>query len=269
VQLAGGTPRIVACDASSQFKLTPAQLEAAITPQTRWLVINQPSNPCGAVYSADDLKALGAVLERAPRLAILCDDIYEHILYDGRTFATLAQVCPQLKDRTVTLNGVSKTYAMTGWRIGYCGAPAPLVREMIKLQSQSTSGACAISQAAAVAALNGPQVSVGERTAAFEARRGLVTSMLNQAHGLTCRSPDGAFYVFPACHALLGKRTPKGRILGDDKDVVLYLLEEAGVAAVQGAAYGMAGHFRISFAAPDADLIEAGHRIQRACAVLV
>lgn len=265
VQLAGGSPVFVACDAASGFKLTPAQLEAAITPKTRWLVINQPSNPSGVVYSADELKALGAVLERHPHVAVMCDDIYEHILYDGRTFATLAQVCPSLKDRIVTLNGASKTYAMTGWRIGYCGAPKALVAEMIKLQSQSTAAACSISQAAAVAALNGPQGFVAERTAAFEARRGLVVSMLNQAKGLTCRSPEGAFYVFPGCQALLGKRTPKGRLLETDRDVVIYLLDEAGVAVVQGSAYGMPGHFRISFATSEKDLVEACQRIQRAC----
>jgi aspartate aminotransferase len=268
VQLAGGTPVFVACDAASGFKLTPARLEAAIKPRTRWLVINQPSNPSGVVYSADELKALGAVLERHPHVAVMCDDIYEHILYDGRTFATLAQVCPSLKDRTVTLNGASKTYAMTGWRIGYCGAPKALVTEMIKLQSQSTAAACSISQAAAVAALTGPQGFVAERTAAFEGRRDLVVSMLNQAKGLTCRSPEGAFYVFPGCQALLGKRTPKGRLLENDRDVVLYLLDEAGVAVVQGSAYGMPGHFRISFATSEKDLIEACERIQRACAAV-
>lgn len=268
VQLAGGTPVLVACDAASAFKLTPAQLDAAITPRTRWLVINQPSNPSGAVYSAGELRALGAVLERHPNVAAMSDDIYEHILYDGRTFATLAQVCPGLKDRTVTLNGASKTYAMTGWRIGYCGAPKELVTEMVKLQSQSTAAACSISQAAAVAALNGPQGFVAERTAAFEKRRDLVTAMLNQAKGLTCRSPEGAFYVFPDCTALLGKRTPEGRWLETDRDVVLYLLDEAGVAVVQGSAYGMPGHFRISFAVADKDLVEACHRIRRACAAL-
>jgi aspartate aminotransferase len=268
VQLAGGTPVIVACDAASAFKLTPAQLDAAITAKTRWLIVNQPSNPSGAVYSADELRALGAVLERQPHVAVLCDDIYEHILYDGRSFVTMAQVCPSLKDRTMTLNGVSKTYAMTGWRLGYCGAPAALIREMVKLQSQSTAAASAISQAAAVAALTGPQAFVAERTAAFEKRRDLVTSMLNQATGLTCRSPEGAFYVFPGCQGLLGKRTPKGRLLETDKDVVLYLLDDAGVAVVQGSAYGMPGHFRISFATSEKDLIEACERIQRACAAV-
>ena len=268
VLLAGGTPVFVPCSAATGFKLTPGQLEAAITPKTRWLVINQPANPSGAVYSADELRSLGAVLERHRQVAVMCDDIYEHILYDSRTFATLAQVCPTLKDRTVTLNGASKTYAMTGWRIGYCGAPKALVAEMIKLQSQSTAAACSISQAAAVAALTGPQGFVAERTAAFEARRNLVTSMLNQAKGLTCRSPEGAFYVFPGCQALLGKRTPKGRLLETDRDVVLFLLDEAGVAVVQGSAYGMPGHFRISFATSETDLITACERIQSACAAV-
>ena len=267
VLLAGGTPRIVRCGSATGFKLTPDALEAAITPATRWLVINSPSNPTGAVYSAAELEGLAAVLLRHPHVAILTDDMYEHILFDGRRFATIAAVCPALKPRTLTLNGVSKTYAMTGWRLGYAGGPPELIREMIKMLSQSTAAPSAISQAAAVAALNGPQDFVAESNRSFEARRDLAVGMLNQARGLVCRSPEGAFYAFPDCSALLGKRTPKGQTLETDKDVVLYLLD-CGVAAVQGSAYGMERHFRISFATSTELLTEACQRIQRACAEL-
>jgi aspartate aminotransferase len=267
VLLAGGSPRIVACDAGTGFKLTPDKLAAAITPATRWLILNSPSNPCGAVYSAAELAGLAEVLLRHPQVAVLSDDMYEHILFDGRRFATIAAVCPELKARTLTLNGVSKTYAMTGWRLGYAGGPAELIREMIKMLSQSTSAPSAISQAAAVAALNGPQDFVAENSRSFEARRDLAVAMLNQAKGLTCRSPEGAFYAFPDCSALLGKQTPKGAVLETDKDVVLYLLE-CGVAAVQGSAYGLSPHFRISLATSTELLTEACQRIQRACAEL-
>jgi aspartate aminotransferase len=267
VLLAGGTPRIVPCDAASGFKLTPEQLAAAITPATRWLILNSPSNPCGAVYSAAELAGLAEVLLRHPQVAVLSDDMYEHILFDGRRFATIAAVCPELKARTLTLNGVSKTYAMTGWRLGYAGGPAELIREMIKMLSQSTSAPSAISQAAAVAALTGPQEFVAENSRSFEARRDLAVGMLNQAKGLVCRSPEGAFYAFPDCSALIGKRTPKGAVLETDKDVVLHLLEH-GVAAVQGSAYGLSPHFRISLATSTEQLTEACQRIQRACAEL-
>jgi aspartate aminotransferase len=267
VLLAGGTPRIVPCDAASGFKLTPEQLAAAITPATRWLILNSPSNPCGAVYSAAELAELAEVLLRHPQVAVLSDDMYEHILFDGRRFATIAAVCPELKARTLTLNGVSKTYAMTGWRLGYAGGPAELIREMIKMLSQSTSAPSAISQAAAVAALTGPQDFVAANSRSFEARRDLAVGMLNQAKGLVCRSPEGAFYAFPDCSALIGKRTSKGAVLETDKDVVLYLLEH-GVAAVQGSAYGLSPHFRISLATSTEQLTEACQRIQRACAEL-
>lgn len=267
VQLAGGTPRIVACGSETGFKLTPRALEAAITPATGWVVLNSPSNPTGATYSAKELAGLAEVLLRHPRVAILSDDIYEHILFDGRQFATIAAVCPELKSRTLTVNGVSKTYAMTGWRLGFAGGPLPLVREMIKMQSQSTSAPSSISQAAAVAALTGPQTLVAENRRVWEERRDLAISMLNQAKGLTCRSPDGAFYAFPECSRLIGKTTPKGKVLENDRDVVLYLLE-SGVAAVQGEAYGLSPHFRISFATSIENLAEACRRIQRACAEL-
>jgi aspartate aminotransferase len=207
------------------------------------------------------------VLLRHPHVAILSDDMYEHILFDGREFATIAAVCPELKSRTLTLNGVSKTYAMTGWRLGFAGGPVPLVREMIKMLSQSTAAPSAISQAAAVAALTGPQGFVKENGLSYERRRDLAVAMLNQAKGLTCRSPEGAFYAFPDCSRLIGKTTPKGAILENDRDVVLYLLEQ-GVAAVQGEAYGLSPHFRISFAVSTEQLSEACRRIQRACADL-
>lgn len=267
VLLAGGTPRIVRCTAETGFKLTPAALEGAISPATRWVVLNSPSNPTGAVYSGEELKALGAVLARHPHVAILTDDMYEHILFDGRRFATIASVCPELKSRTLTLNGVSKTYCMTGWRLGFAGGPPELIREMIKMLSQSTAAPSAISQAAAVAALNGPQDFVIAHSRSFEARRDLVVGMLNQAKGLACRSPEGAFYAFPDCSRLIGKRTPKGQVLETDRDFVLYLLE-CGVAAVQGSAYGLERHFRISFASSTEALEEACRRIQRACAAL-
>lgn len=267
VQLAGGTPRFVACTGESGFKLTPARLEAAITPATRWLILNSPSNPSGAVYSAEELAGLAEVLLRHPQVAILSDDMYEHILFDGRRFATIAAVCPELKSRTLTLNGCSKTYCMTGWRLGFAGGPADLIREMVKMLSQSTAAPSSISQAAAVAALTGPQGFVKENSRSFETRRDLAVGMLNQAKGLSCRSPEGAFYAFPDCSRLLGRTTPGGKRLETDKDVVDYLLEQ-GVAAVQGGAYGLSPHFRISFATSTELLTEACHRIQRACAEL-
>ena len=267
VQLAGGTPRIVPCTAATGFKLTAAALEAAITPATRWLVLNSPSNPSGATYTAAELGHLAEVLLRSPHVAILSDDIYEHILFDGRQFATMAAVCPELKSRTLTVNGVSKTYAKTGWRLGFAGGPVPLIREMTKMLSQSTSAPSSISQAAAVAALTGPQALIAENQRSFEARRDLAVGMLNQAKGLTCRSPEGAFYAFPDCSRLIGKTTPNGQVLATDRDVVIFLLEQ-GVAAVQGDAYGLSPHFRISFATSTEQLTEACRRIQRACAAL-
>ena len=269
VKFAGGTPVVVKCSEQNDFKLKPDQLEAAITSKTRWLIINSPSNPSGAVYSEADLKALGEVLLRHPNVAILCDDIYEHILYDGHKFMTLAAAEPRLFDRTVTMNGVSKAYSMTGWRIGYCGGPAYLLKEMTKLQQQVTGSNSAVSQAAALAALTGPQDFVAERTQKFQDRRDLVVSMINQAKGLSCDTPKGAFYVFPNCAELMGKKTLNGKVIENDTDLVMYFLETEHVAVVQGAAYGLSSFFRISFATSDEELIKGCERIQRACAALV
>lgn len=267
-QLAGARPVIVPCGADAGFKLDPEGLERAITPNTRWLMLNTPSNPTGAVYSRDELAALADVLRRHPHVGVVTDDIYEHVLFDGRKFATIAQVAPDLRDRTLTVNGASKAYAMTGWRIGYAGGPAELIREMIKVQSQSTSGPCSVSQAAAVAALTGPQDFVMERSQAFEHRRDLVLSMIRQAPGLTCDTPEGAFYLFPSCTSLLGRKTPGGQVLESSTDFVRHLMDEHGVATVQGEAYGAPGHFRISIAAAESDLVRACERIQEACAAL-
>jgi aspartate aminotransferase len=268
VMLAGGTPVMVKCPVENDFKLTADALEAAITPRTRWLILNSPSNPSGAVYTAQELREIADVLVRHPHVAVLSDDMYEHILYDGATFATIAKVAPELKDRTITVNGVSKVYAMTGWRIGYCGGPAPLIKEMVKLQQQTTGSTCSVAQAAAVAAITGPQDFVKPRTESFRQRRDLVVSMINQARGLSCPVPAGAFYVFPSCADLIGKKTPDGKVIENDTDLVMYFLESEGVAVVQGAAYGLSPFFRISFAASEDELIQACERIQRACAEL-
>ena len=268
VKFAGGTPVIVPTTVANDFKLTPADLEAAITPNTRWLVLNSPSNPSGAVYDKQDLKGLAEVLLRHPHVAIFSDDIYEHIIFDGAEFSTIAAVEPALKDRTVTMNGASKVYSMTGWRIGYCGGPAPLIKEMTKLQQQITGSNSSVSQAAALAALKGPQDFVPKNTKSFQERRDLVVSMINQAKGLKCPTPKGAFYVFPSCAALIGKKTPDGKVIETDTDLVLYFLESEGVAVVQGAAYGMSPFFRISYAASEEELRSACERIQRACAAL-
>ena len=268
VMLAGGTPVIVKCPVENDFKLTADALEAAITPRTRWLILNSPSNPSGAVYTAQELREIADVLVRHPHVAVLSDDMYEHILYDGATFATIAKVAPELKDRTITVNGVSKVYAMTGWRIGYCGGPAPLIKEMVKLQQQTTGSTCSVAQAAAVAAITGPQDFVKPRTESFRQRRDLVVSMINQARGLSCPVPAGAFYVFPSCADLIGKKTPDGKVIENDTDLVMYFLESEGVAVVQGAAYGLSPFFRISFAASEDERSQAGERIQRACAEL-
>jgi aspartate aminotransferase len=268
VQFAGGTPVFVAAGADQGYKITPEQLEAAITPRTKWVILNSPSNPTGAAYSATELKALGAVLQRHPQVWIFADDMYEHILYDGFEFATIAQVCPSLYDRTLTCNGCSKAYAMTGWRIGYAGGASWLIKAMAKLQSQSTSNPCSIAQAAAVAALNGPQDFLKARNAAFQSRRDLVVSMLNQANGISCPRPEGAFYVYPEFSALIGKKTPKGQVIDSDETFVGYLLDEAKVAAVQGAAFGLSPAMRISYATSEDLLREACERIQTACAAV-
>lgn len=268
VLFAGGVPVIVAAGADQGYKITPAQLEAAITPRTKWVILNSPSNPTGAAYTADDLRALGEVLIRHPHVWVFADDMYEHILYDGFEFATIAQVCPELYDRTLTVNGCSKAYAMTGWRIGFAGGPAWLIKAMAKLQSQSTSNPCSIAQAAAVAALNGDQRFLQERAAAFQSRRDLVVSMLNQASGIICPRPDGAFYVYPDISALIGKRTPKGVVIDTDEAFAGYLLDEARVAVVQGAAFGLSPAMRISYATSENLLRTACERIQTACAAV-
>ncbi|WP_066798079.1 pyridoxal phosphate-dependent aminotransferase [Sphingomonas soli] len=268
VEFAGGKPVFVSAGAEQNYKLKPEQLEAAITPRTKWVVLNSPSNPTGAAYSEAELKALGEVLERHPHVLIYADDMYEHILYDGFEFCTIAQVCPSLYDRTLTANGVSKAYAMTGWRIGYAGGPGWLIKAMGKLQSQSTSNPCSISQAASVAALNGDQSFLKERVAAFQGRRDLVVSMLNQINGMHCPRPEGAFYVYPEFSQLIGKTTPKGMLIDSDEAMINYLLDDARVAAVHGAAFGFSPALRISYATSDAILTEACGRIQEACAAL-
>ena len=265
--LADGRPVAVACRPEDGFKLTSAALEAAITPRTKWLVLNSPCNPTGAVYSRTELKALAAVLLRHPRVWVLADDIYEHLLFDGIEFATIAQVEPALYERTLTVNGVSKAYAMTGWRIGYCGGPRELVRNMAKIQSQTTTNASSISQAAAVQALNGPQDFVPRRARAYQERRDRVLELLREAPGIECFRPEGAFYVFANCGGMLGKRTPQGVTLKTEQDVVDYLLDN-GVAVVVGAAYGLSPWFRLSIAAPAEELTEACQRIHRAAAAL-
>ncbi|MEM7776452.1 MAG: pyridoxal phosphate-dependent aminotransferase [Pseudomonadota bacterium] len=264
VQMAGGTPVTVACAEAAGFKLTPERLEQAITPRTAWVVLNSPSNPSGAVYGHDDLQAIAEVLRQHPHVWVLTDDIYEHIVFDGRQAATIAAVAPDLKSRTLTVNGVSKSYAMTGFRIGFCGGPATLLAAMLKVQSQSTSGPSSVGQAAAVAALNGPQDSLPERCSAFEQRRDLVVSMLNQTRGLSCTRPEGAFYVFPSCAGLIGKKTPAGKSIESDLDFVMYLMDDFNVATVQGAAYGLSPHFRLSIATSTEDLRRGCERIQAA-----
>lgn len=268
VLLAEGTPVIVPCQPGSGFKLAPEDLERAITPRTRWLVLNAPNNPSGATYSRAELQALADVLLRHPHVWVMTDDIYEHILYDGREFATIAQVEPALKERTLTINGVSKVYAMTGWRIGYGGAPATLVKAMVKLQSQCTSNPSSISQAAALEALTGPQDFIAERTRVFQSRRDAVVASLNRIDGVTCHLPEGAFYAYPSCASLIGRKTPDGKVIETDEDFVLYLLDAQNLAVLQGGAYGTSPFFRISFAT-SMDRLEAGlARLRNACEAL-
>jgi len=268
VQFAGGTPVIVMATAAQNYKITPEQLEAAITPKTRWLILNSPSNPTGAAYDADELKELGEVLLRHPHVLLLSDDMYEHIWYAQSPFATMLQVCPELYDRTLTMNGASKAYAMTGWRIGYAGGPAWLIKAMADLQSQSTSNPCSISQYAVLAALNGPQDFLRERNIAFRERRDLVVAMLNDAPGLSCPTPEGAFYVYPDATGVMGKTTPKGKKIETDADLIDYFLDDYRVAAVHGGAFGLSPGFRISYATSSDILKEACTRIQAACAAL-
>jgi len=268
VELAEGKPVIVACDQNSGFKLRPEQLEAAITPRTKWFILNNPCNPTGAAYSREELRGLTDVLMRHPQVWVFTDDIYEKLAYDGFRPATVLEAEPGLRERTITMNGCSKGYAMTGWRIGFAGAPVALIRAMDKLQGQSTSNTSSISQAAAVEALNGPQESIQGMVEVYRRRRDLVVEMLNQAPGLRCHKPEGAFYVFPSVHGCLGKTSAGGRSIATDEDFVVALLEEEGVAAVHGSAFMAPGHFRISYATDDESLREACTRIQRFCAGL-
>lgn len=262
--LAEGVPVYVPCPREKGFKLQPEDLERAITPRTRWLVLNAPNNPSGAAYTHAEMRALTDVLLRHPQVWVMTDDIYEHVLYDGRAFVTPAQVEPALKERTLTINGVSKAYAMTGWRIGYGAGPAALIKQMVKLQSQSTSNPSSIAQAAALEALRGPQGFIAERTAIFQQRRDAAVQRLNAIPGVACHVPEGAFYLFPSCQALLGKKTPQGQRLETSNDFVLYLLDSEGLALLQGEAYGVPGHFRISIATAMASIEEGLKRLERA-----
>ncbi|MEM9616510.1 MAG: pyridoxal phosphate-dependent aminotransferase [Pseudomonadota bacterium] len=266
--LAGGKPVIIETDPARGFKLSPVALEEAITPKTKWLIFNSPSNPTGAAYTHDEIKALTDVLKKHSHVMILTDDMYEHIVYDDFKFATPAQVEPALYDRILTVNGASKAYAMTGWRIGFAGGPAPLIKAMSKVMSQSTSNPCSISQWASVAALNGNQSFLKERNDAFKERRDLVVAMLNQASGVTCATPEGAFYVYPSCAGVIGKKTSSGKVIETDEDFAAELLESEGVAVVFGAAFGLAPYFRVSYAAAIDQLEDACQRIQRFCASL-
>ncbi|NDW47445.1 pyridoxal phosphate-dependent aminotransferase [Ruegeria sp. PrR005] len=269
VLLAGGTPVVVETSLDTRFKLTAEQLESAITPNTKWFIFNSPSNPTGAGYSRAELKALTDVLMRHPHVWVMTDDMYEHLAYDGFEFCTPAQVEPGLYPRTLTCNGVSKAYAMTGWRIGYAAGPVELITAMRKVQSQSTSNPCTISQWAAVEALNGTQEFLAPNAELFKRRRDLVISMLNAVDGIDCPTPEGAFYVYPSIAGLIGKTTPAGTLIDSDETFCTALLEEADVAVVFGAAFGLSPNFRVSYAASDAALTEACTRIQRFCASLV
>jgi len=267
-KLAGGKPVFVPCPQNNGFKLRAEDLDAAITPRTKWLVLNSPNNPSGAALSAEEIGAIGAVLRKHPGVWVLSDDMYEHMVYGDFTFATLAQVCPDLKDRVLTVNGASKTYAMTGWRVGFCGGPKHLVKAMVNMQGQLTSGICTVAQAATVAVLDGPQDLVRERAAIYLERREIVVEELNKAKGIVCHRPEGAFYVYPNIAGCLGKTSAGGRRIETDLDFVLALLEEQHVAAVHGAAYGMSPYFRVSYATGTEQLREACRRIQAFCDTL-
>ncbi|SDL39600.1 pyridoxal phosphate-dependent aminotransferase [Paracoccus chinensis] len=268
VRISGGTPVAVPCGADSGFRLTAEALEAAITPRTRWLLLNSPSNPTGSAYGEDDYRPLIEVLERHPHVWLMVDDMYEHIVYDDFRFVTPLALAPSLKPRCLTVNGVSKAYAMTGWRLGYAGGPAPLIAGMAVVQSQSTSCPSSVTQAAAIAALDGPQDFLPARRDSFAARRNLVVDALNAIPGVTCRRPEGAFYTFASCEGLLGRITPEGQRIDSDRDFCAWLLESANVAMVPGAAFGLPGYFRISYATSEAELKEALARIATACATL-
>jgi aspartate aminotransferase len=268
VLLCDGEPVPVACSQNNGFKMRPEDLDAAITPKTKWLILNSPSNPSGAAYTEADLRALADVLLKHPHVWVMTDDMYEHLVYDDFQYRTIAQVEPLLYERTLTVNGVSKAYCMTGWRIGYAGGPRELIRAMGAVQSNSTANPCSISQAAAIEALTGPQDFIPKHNLLFKERRDLVVDQLNRVPGLHCPLPEGAFYVYPSCAGLIGKRTPKGATIGSDEDFVRYLLEAEGVAVVHGAAFGLAPHFRISYATSNDVLHDACARIARACRAL-
>ena len=268
VNLAEGTPVFVTTTAEQNFKLSPKDLERAITPRTKWLILNSPSNPSGAAYSRTELHALADVLLRHPQVWILSDDIYEHLIYDDFEFSTIAQIEPALYDRTLTVNGVSKAYSMTGWRIGYAGGAEALIKKMGEIQGHSTSNPCSISQAAATAALNGNQEFLIEWVKSFKKRRDLVVDLLNQIPGITCPKPEGAFYVYPSCTGVIGSKTPDGKIIDSDETFATYLLQSEGVAVVQGSGFGLSPAFRVSYATSEANLREACTRIKRACEAL-
>jgi aspartate aminotransferase len=269
VMLAGGTPVVVVGEMDTGYKITPEVLEAAITPKTKWLIFNSPSNPTGAGYSWDELKGLTDVLMRHPHVWIMSDDMYEHITYAPFKFCTPAEVEPGLYERTLTVNGVSKAYAMTGWRIGYAAGPKPLIKAMTTIQSQSTSNACSISQWASVEALTGPQDYIASSCEAFQRRRDLVVKLLNEAPGIVCPTPEGAFYVYPSIAGVIGKKTPDGKVIETDADFASALLDAEGVAVVFGGAFGLSPNFRISYAASDEELTDACGRIRRFCAALI
>ena len=268
VMLAEGKPVIVKCDASQGFKITPEQLENNITKNTKWLMLNSPSNPTGAVYSFNELKAISEVLLKHPDVLIMTDDIYEKIIYDDNKFFTIASVEPKIKNRTLTLNGVSKAYCMTGWRLGYCGGPKNIIAGMNKIQSQSTTSTSSISMAASVEALNGNQDFIEKHNIQFKKRRDMVVEKLNKIQGLSCAVPSGAFYVYPSCVGVIGKQTPKGNTINSDEDFMNYLLDSEGVAGVHGEAFGLSPYFRISYATDNKTLIDACERIERACSNL-
>ena len=268
VLLAEGKPVIVKCPENQNFKIKPEQLDKCITKKTKWLMLNSPSNPTGAVYSKEELKDLAEVLINHPNVLIMCDDIYEKIIYDGLEFNTLASVEPLLKNRCLTLNGVSKAYCMTGWRLGYCGAPKEIISAMNKIQSQSTTSTSSITMAAAVEAISGPQDFITTHNNKFIKRRDLVVNKLNEIDGITCSKPDGAFYVYPNCQGILGKKTPNGVKISNDEDFMTYLLEDQGVAGVHGSAFGLSPYFRLSYATGDDILKDACNRIQLACSKL-
>ena len=268
VMLAEGTPVFVECTQANNFKMTGAQLDAAITPKTKWVILNSPSNPSGAGYTKAEMKELTDVLMKHKHVWVMTDDMYEHLVFDDFKFCTPAEVEPGLYDRTLTVNGVSKAYSMTGWRIGYAGGPKELIKAMAGVQGHSTSNPSSVSQAAAVEALNGDQSFLKDWVKSFQARRDLVVKMLNDADGISCPTPEGAFYVYPSCAGCIGKSTPDGKVIETDSDFVTYLLESEGVATVQGVAFGLSPHFRISYATSEKALEEACRRIQKACAAL-